>query len=196
MGTGSVKVRKWARWVATFVGFPLGGVAARLAVGDIDSSTTAVVGGAVAGAVHGLAQAAIGGIDRARWPHWVAATAAGFGVGLGLGAAAVGFETDTASLVVMGAITGAGVGLAQAMAVPMRVIDRLSWALTTPALWALGWLITSQVIVDADRQHAVFGSSGAITVSAVAGLLHLARRSPAESTNPTFTPSITSAVAR
>ena len=56
-----------------------------------------------------------------------------------------------------------------------------AWAVATPALWALGWLITSQVIVDAERQHAVFGSSGALLVSAVAGLLVVVR-GPAEST--------------
>jgi hypothetical protein len=42
-------------------------------------------------------------------------------------------------------------------------------------LWAAGWLITSQVIVDADSQHALFGSSGALVVSAVAGVLHARR---------------------
>ncbi len=76
----------------------------------------------------------------------------------------------------MGAITGAAVGLAQAISVPMQRVDRLAWALATPALWATGWSITSQVIVDADRHHAVFGSSGALVVSALAGLLHIARR--------------------
>ena len=34
-------------------------------------------------------------------------------------------------------------------------VDRVLWAVATPVLWAGGWLITSQVIVDADRQHAV-----------------------------------------
>ncbi len=50
------------------------------------------------------------------------------------------------------------------------------WAIATPLLWAGGWLITSQVIVDADEHHAIFGSSGALVVSAVSGILVAVRR--------------------
>ena len=104
------------------------------------------------------------------------ATAAGLAAGLAAGAACVGYRTDTTSLVVLGAISGAAVGVAQALSIPMRLIDRVLWAVSTPVLWAGGWLITSQVIVDADRQHAVFGSSGALAVSAVAGVLYAVRQ--------------------
>ena len=107
--------------------------------------------------------------------RWIGATAAGLAVGLTVGASAVGYRTDTASLVAMGAICGAAVGLAQALSIPMRRVDRVLWAAATPALWAGGWLITSQVIVDAERQHAVFGSSGALAVSALAGVLYAMR---------------------
>ena len=58
----------------------------------------------------------------------------------------------------------------------MRRVDRVLWAVATPLLWAGGWLITSQVIVDADRQHALFGSSGALAVSALAGVLYATAR--------------------
>ena len=75
----------------------------------------------------------------------------------------------------MGAICGAAVGVAQALSVPMRRVDRVLWAVATPVLWAGGWLITSQVIVDADRQHAIFGASGALAVSALAGVLYALR---------------------
>ena len=57
----------------------------------------------------------------------------------------------------------------------MRRVDRALWAVATPLLWAGGWLITSQVIADADRQHAVFGASGALAVSALAGVLYAMR---------------------
>jgi hypothetical protein len=50
-------------------------------------------------------------------------------------------------------------------------------------LWSLGWLITSQVIVDAERQHSVFGSSGALTVSVIAGVLFASRRAPSVATS-------------
>jgi hypothetical protein len=176
MTTRSNKITRWARWLATFIAFPAGGVVARLLVGDIDDLGAAVVGGLAAGLILGAVQAVVGGITRGQRLRWSVASAAGFGAGLAVGASAVGYRTDTSSLVVMGAICGAGVGLAQGLAVPMRTVDRLSWISATPVLWAIGWLITSQVIVDAERHHAVFGSSGALFVSAVAGILVAFRR--------------------
>ena len=175
MASDKVKFKKWGRWVGTFVGFPLAGVAARGVAGNIDAASAALIGGLAAGVVLGTVQAVVGGIDRKVWVRWIGATAAGFAAGLAAGAAAVGYRTDTASLVVMGAISGAGVGLAQALSIPMRRRDRARWAAAIPALWAGGWLITSQVIVDTERQHAVFGASGALTVSALAGVLYAIR---------------------
>jgi hypothetical protein len=169
------EMKRWVRWLGTFVGFPLAGVAARAVAGDIDAAGAAAIGGLAGGAVLGAVQVGIGGIDAEDRLRWIGATTVGLGVGLTLGAGAVGYDTDTASLVAMGAISGAAVGLAQAVSVPMRSIDRVLWALATPALWAGGWLITSQVIVDADRHHATFGASGALAVSAAAGVLYATR---------------------
>jgi hypothetical protein len=76
----------------------------------------------------------------------------------------------------VGGISGACVGIAQAVSVPMRSVDRILWALTTPALWAGAWWVTVHVIVDAERQHATFGSSGALAVSALAGILYGVRQ--------------------
>jgi hypothetical protein len=178
MRTDSTKLKRWGRWVATFIGFPMAGIAARAAAGNVDTATGAVVAGLAGGLVLGAVQAGIGGIGAGDRVRWTAATALGLAVGLSLGASAVGYRTDTASLVVMGAISGAVVGLAQAVAIPMRRVDRVLWAGITPALWAGGWLITSQVIVDADRQHAVFGSSGALVVSGLAGVVYAMRQRP------------------
>lgn len=166
------KLKRWARWVGTFIGFPLAGVAARVAAGDIDAGWAAVVGGLVGGMVLGTTQVFIGGIEHGGRVRWIAATGVGLAVGLGIGAAAVGYRTDPAGLVVMGAISGAAVGSAQALSIPLVPADRVLWAIATPALWAGGWLITSQVIVDAERHHALFGSSGALAVSAIAGVLY------------------------
>lgn len=167
---------RWARWVGTFVGFPLAGVTARAVVGPIGSVGDALGGGLAGGVVLGLVQSAIGGLERRTWVRWTALTAVGLAGGLAAGARTVDFGTAVADLVAMGAITGLGVGAAQSLGLPMRASDRLLWAVATPALWALGWLITSQVIVDAERQHAVFGSSGALVVSVLAGALHVIRR--------------------
>ena len=170
------RIMRWARWLATFVGFPVAGVVARVCVGDVDDLAAAAVGGLVGGAVLGAIQAFVGGIAPRDRLRWAVATACGLSIGLAAGMRLVDYGTDTASLVVMGAVCGAAVGLAQAVSVPMSARDRLMWAIATPLLWAGGWLITSQVIVDADRHHAIFGSSGAFVVSAVSGVLVAVRR--------------------
>jgi hypothetical protein len=176
--TSRSALARWGRWLGSFVGFPLAGVTARLVAGNIDSATAAVLGGVAGGVVLGTGQAFIAGVPAADRVRWIAATGFGLGVGLTAGAATVGYRTDTASLVVMGAISGLAVGLAQGFSIAMRTTDRVLWAVATPLLWAGGWAITSQVIVDADRQHAVFGSSGALAVSAVAGILFALRNHP------------------
>jgi hypothetical protein len=175
MARDRAKLRRWGRWTGTFIAFPLAGVAARAVAGDIDALGAATVGGLAGGAVLGALQVGIGGIEAFDRVRWIAATAGGLAVGLPAGASAVGYRTDTASLVAMGAISGAAVGLAQALSIPMRHRDRILWTFATPALWAAGWLITSQVIVDAERHHAMFGSSGALMVSALSGVIHVAR---------------------
>jgi len=72
-------------------------------------------------------------------------------------------------------VSGAGVGIAQALVLDAEPARRLAWAVATPALWALGWAVTAQVIVDADRHHATFGSSGALVVAGLSGLILAAR---------------------
>ena len=57
------------------------------------------------------------------------------------------------------------------MALPSRSRLRWVWAAVMPALWSLGWTITTLVGVDVETQYTVFGSTGAITVSALAGLV-------------------------
>jgi hypothetical protein len=169
------RMGRWGRWLATFIGFPLSGLAARAVVGNIDDTASAALGGLACGAVLGAVQATVGGIDRPLRMRWITGTAVGMAAGLAIGAGVVDFRTDTASLVVMGALSGAGVGLGQAISIPMSTVDRVLWATFQPALWAGGWSISSQVIVDADRQHAIYGGPACLAVSAVLGLLHLRR---------------------
>lgn len=184
--------KRYGRWVGTFIGFPLAGVTARVVAGNIDTASAAALGGLAGGAVLGAVQVGIAGIPAGERARWIGGTSAGLAVGLTAGAAAVGFDTDAASLVVMGAISGAGVGIAQAAALRGSVRDRVLWAVATPVLWAGGWAITSQVIVDADRQHAVFGSSGALAVSLVAGVLYALRDRTAAATTAVATVSASS----
>jgi hypothetical protein len=174
-------IRMWGRWALTFLGFPLAGLAAEGVAGPIDSATAAVVGGLAAGAVLGGVQSLALRVSGERRLAWAGATAFGMAAGLVAGASAVGFETDTASLVAMGALTGAGIGVAQAVVLPASGVRRLVWALVTPVLWALGWFLTAQVISDVDAQYANFGASGALVCATLGGVVLAVRATPQRS---------------
>jgi hypothetical protein len=93
------------------------------------------------------------------------------GLGLFLGAAAVGYRTSLTDLMLMGAITGLLLGAAQTAALPRRTRSRWAWAAAMPVVWALGWAATTLIGVNVDDQFTVVGLSGALTVSALSGLL-------------------------
>lgn len=168
-------VRTVARWMPTFLGFPAGGLATSLLVGRIDGVVPALVGGALSGTILGLVQTFGWRRREARRLTWSLATASGFAAGLAVGAAAAGYGTGLGALAAQGAVTGLAVGAAQA-AVLRREVGRAvaaAWPLLLAGLWALGWIITSIVGVDVERQYSVFGSSGALVVTAVTAVLPL-----------------------
>ena len=101
----------------------------------------------------------------------ISATAIGMSAGLFLGAAAANYRTSLADLALMGAINGLILGSAQALALPQRTNLRWIWADTMPALWALGWIITTLFMIQVGQQFIVFGASGALVVTAITGLL-------------------------
>jgi hypothetical protein len=163
------------RWLPTFLGFPLGGLVAKLIVGHVDAIGPAVAGGALSGAILGAVQW-LGMRRTGPSPvRWIVATAAGFALGLGAGAAAVDYQFDLGSLATQGAICGAVIGIAQA-AVLYRHLGRivLAWPVALAGLWALGWTITSSAGIDVEAQYTVFGSSGAIVVTAATSVLAIA----------------------
>jgi hypothetical protein len=84
----------------------------------------------------------------------------------------------------MGALTGLPLGIAQTMALPGRTRLRWAWAAAIPALWALGWTVTTLGGIGVDAQFSVFGAYGALTFSALSGLL-LHRLLPARATGTT-----------
>jgi hypothetical protein len=171
--------RRVLRWMPTFLGFPAGGLAAKLIIGRVDHLGAAVAGGAITGALIGVAQWL--GLRRTGLSPelWVGATAVGLAIGLGAGAAAVGYQTDLAALAAQGAISGLAVGLTQALVLHRR-LGRIvaGWPAVLAALWALGWIITSAAGIDVEAQYTVFGSSGALIVTALTSVLpiELARR--------------------
>ena len=170
--TSAVRLRAWVLWTLGFLAFPLAGLTGRAVAGPVDDPVAALVGGAVTGLVIGAGQVLAG---RRRLParRWVLATTVGMALGLLLGATVVSYGTTLADLAVMGALTGAVLGPAQALALPRTTPARWSWAATMPALWALGWAVTTLAGVDVASQYTVFGATGALTFSAVSGLLVL-----------------------
>ena len=161
----------WAWPLAVIVGFPIGGLVANLVVGPIDSVAAALVGGLLAGAVIGAAQwLALRPVVP--W-LWVAATSVGMAVGLTLGAAFVNYETDRVDLIVMGAVTGAVVGALQALVLARQhVAGATLWAVASPLVWALAWLVASYVLAsNVEEQFTNFGASGALVYAVLTGLL-------------------------
>lgn len=88
----------------------------------------------------------------------------------------------------MGALTGLVLGPAQALALPRRAAHPWGWAVAMPALWALGWTVTTLAGVHVEEQFTIVGVSGALTFSALSGLL-LHRLLPyQQTTRPSETP--------
>ena len=162
--------RFWLLWLPTFLGFPLGGLAASLIIGPIQTPLEALTGGALAGAFVGLAQwLALRPLLGVR-PVWVAATGVGLAFGLALGVGLFGTGTDVPELLARGFVTGLGVGAAQAFILRKHLSVSL-WTLTVGLLWALAWPITGLVIAqNIGNNYAVFGASGALFFTALSGL--------------------------
>ncbi|WP_165554448.1 hypothetical protein [Kribbella capetownensis] len=165
-----VFLRTWLLWTAGFVAFPIAGIAGDLIVGRVDDALAALLGGLATGLVLGIGQSLVSRrrLDP-RW--WIPATTIGMGVGLLLGAVTVGYGTSLGDLALMGALTGVVLGPTQAVALPARTHLRWAWAAAMPILWALGWTVTTLGGISVENQFTIFGAYGAVTFSALSGLL-------------------------
>ncbi|HEY5878630.1 MAG TPA: hypothetical protein VIU11_06960 [Nakamurella sp.] len=159
-------VRVAARWMVTFLGFPLGGFAAMLLVGPVDDPWAAMLGGLITGLAIGGAQILGLGRGGPAPASWIAATAIGLTVGLTVGAAVVDYGTDLAALVIQGFICGFAVGTAQAFTLRPRLGRlALAWPAALAVIWPIGWAVTTVAGIQVDEQFTVFGSFGAIAVT-------------------------------
>jgi hypothetical protein len=160
--------------LVSFLGFPIGGYASYLLIGPVDSLIPSLLGGLLTGAVLGALQAWALGPSRPSTTRWVIATALGLMVGLGVGAAVVGYQTTLTALVVQGAVTGFAVGAAQALVLAPRLGRvALVWPAALTIIWAVGWAVTYAFGIQVDEQFTVFGSSGAVVVTALTAALPL-----------------------
>lgn len=175
------------RWLASFPGFPLGGLAAMLLVGPVDSLPAALLGGLVTGTVLGVAQGFGQRLDVRDTAIWAAATAVGLGAGLAVGAMVVDYATELSDLVTQGLICGAVVGLTQSVVLARHNSRPHSrsrawlvyiWPACLSLAWALGWTLTTLVGVQVEDQFTVFGAAGAVTVTALTCVLPLLHRTP------------------
>ena len=159
----------WPAWGAAFLGFPIGGAAATLLVGPIESVGAALIAGAVAGGVIGAAQWLV---LRRRIPLsalWVAVTAGGMAVGMALGQVVLGDSTTMQPLLLRGLVVGAAIGAAQ-VALLRGILPTPMWAAVVTLGWPLAWAVSAAIGLDLTRNWAVFGSSGALFFQLATGL--------------------------
>jgi hypothetical protein len=107
-------------------------------------------------------------------PVWILATSAALAAGLTIGAAVVGYETTASQLAIMGAFSGAAVGIAQGILLRNRFSLWQAWMVAMPALFALGWVVTEAWGIDVAKQFTVFGASGSVAFGILSGLLLMA----------------------
>jgi hypothetical protein len=169
--------RVWAWPLACLLGFPIGGLIANVVVGPIDSFGAALAGGLLAGVVIGAAQWLA--VRQLVPLVWIAATGVGMAAGLAVGAAVVDYGIDRGDLMIMGALTGLGVGGLQALVLAQRrIAGAVWWAAVNPPAWALAWLVTSYVITgNVDERFTNFGASGTLVYAILTGLLLTAKYS-------------------
>ena len=160
----------WLLWLVGFLAFPIAGLAGTAVGGRVSNPVSALIGGAVCGIVIGVGQVLV---SRRRLDPliWIPLTGIGLGIGLLLGSTVVNYRTTLAELALMGAITGLVLGAAQAVALPHRTRRRWLWALGVAVLWALGWTLTTLAGVNVEAQFTNFGAIGAVTFTALSGLL-------------------------
>jgi hypothetical protein len=178
--------RVWAWPLAILLGFPVGGYAANLTVGPVDSVGAALAGGLVAGGVVGAAQW-LALRQLVPWV-WIAATSVGMAAGLTLGAALVDYGISRVDLMLMGAASGAVVGGLQALVLARQGISGAAWwAVANPLAWALAWLVSSYVIsANIEERFTNFGASGCLLYALLTGVLLevLFRRTEAQAHKP------------
>src|SRR3954468_23735167 len=160
------------RWMISFLGCPLGGFAALVLTDPVNSVPNALIAGLITGTVLGAVQAWALRSDGRQLIAWALATGLGLAAGLSLGAWLVDFHTSTGDLAAQGAVTGAFVGLAQAVVLRRRVKALAAvWPLYLAAAYALGWVVTTAGGIAVEEQFTTFGAYGALTVAALTSLL-------------------------
>jgi hypothetical protein len=158
--------------MVSFIGFPLGGLAALIVTEPVNSVGNALAGGLITGAVLGAVQAWALRFDRRQLVTWTLATAVGLAGGLALGASLVGFRTSIGDLAIQGAVTGAFVGFTQGLVLRHRTGPvAFVWPAYLAGVWAMGWVVTTAGGIAVAEQFTTFGAYGAVTVALLTSVL-------------------------
>ena len=137
-----------------------------LALGPVKDPLAAAVSGAMVGFTVGLIQ--WWALRPLRMSFdWAWVTAFALMVGSTLAWEIVSYSTAVPSLTLWGLIAGAVVGVAQAVSQRLPLNRVVSWSLLVSSAWGLAWFVSANVIVDAEVNYAVFGSTGALTSTAL-----------------------------
>ena len=162
-------------WIGvTLVAFPLAGYAGWGVGGHVDDVVPALIGGAITGAGIGFVQWMFLRRDLNVSPVWILATSVALAVGLSIGSAVVSYETTPGQLAIMGAISGAHIGIAQGILLRGKFSLWHVWMAAMPVLFALGWIVSESIGVDVANQFTVFGASGSVVFGLLSGLLLVA----------------------
>ena len=171
--SGAVGWRFFLWWMLAFLGFPLGGFLALVAVGSMEGVASGALGGALAGAVIGAAQWLVLRRYLRVGPQWVLVTALGVALGDALGALLTGAGTGIGALLITGLATGVAVGLLQWWLLRDRLLRARLWPPVVAIAWPVGWTVTWAFGIDVERGYYVFGASGALVFAALTGLAML-----------------------
>jgi hypothetical protein len=165
--------RDYAKWVAVFLAFMIGGFVGRLIANPADGFVFAFITAAVAGAIIGLGQWLALGRDVPA-VRWVGATAIGLGVSFVI-VQALGATSNSAATII-GAVTGLGVGIAQSLVRSHRIPPAAVWIPTMTVAWAIAWVVTTSIGVQASAGWPVVGLSGALVAQLLTGVVLMTMR--------------------
>jgi hypothetical protein len=168
-----MNLRLLAAWLLAAAAFPPAGLIAWAVAGPADALGPALVSGAIAGSIIGLAYGlALQGRDLRAVALWAIATSAGLAAGLALAVSLVGIPEPGPDVLVMGLVTGGAVGLAQAF-LRGTAMAGVAWFALIAIAWSAGWWVTASVGVDLTQGWPVFGATGAITAQVISGVAML-----------------------
>jgi hypothetical protein len=162
-------------WIGlALLAFPLAGYAGWGVSGHVDAVVPALIGGAITGAGIGFVQWMFLRRDLDIGPVWILGTGLALAAGLAVGSAVVNYEVSTGQLAIMGAISGAPIGIVQGLLLRKRFSLWPVWMVAMPVLFASAWIVSASIGVDVDNQFTVFGASGSIVFGLLTGVLMMA----------------------